>query len=160
MIKLYVKQTKLTTFVYSFIQNKLVMFQLTIKEEVFGTGKINEISMHFSSERITVSDLIQQKVTARVKEINQDLKTRNISPFYKTTQEQVLNQDAIQKRFAKSNDGTIDAEKAYYEALSGFQRNVFFVIVDGKQREDLKEELVLTGNSMVRFIQLMPLVGG
>ncbi|MFK7774768.1 MAG: hypothetical protein AB8F94_21695 [Saprospiraceae bacterium] len=136
------------------------MFQLTIKEEVFGTGKINEIPMHFSSERITVSDLIQQKVTARVKEINQDLKTRNISPFYKTTQEQVLNQDAIQKRFAKSNDGTIDVEKACYQALSGFQRNVFFVIVDGKQRENLKEELVLTGNSMVRFIQLMPLVGG
>lgn len=136
------------------------MFQITIKEEVFGTGKINEIPLHFSSERITLSDLIQQKVTTRVEEVNHDIKTKNISPFYKTTQEQVLNQDAVQKRFAKLKDGTIDAEKACYEALSGFQRNVFFVILDGKQREDLEEELILTKDSEVRFIQLMPLVGG
>lgn len=136
------------------------MFQITIKEEVFGTGKINEIPIQFSSERITLSDLIQQKVSAKIKEVNHDIKTKNISPFYKTTQEQVLNQDAIQKRFAKLNDGTIDPEKAGYEALSGFQRNVFFVIIDGKQREDLEEELTLTQNSEVRFIQLMPLVGG
>ena len=136
------------------------MFQLTIKEEVFGTGKINEIPIQFSSERITLSDLIQQKVTAKIKEVNQHIKEKSISPFYKTTQEQVLNQDAILKRFAKLKDGTIDAEKACYEALSGFQKNIFFVILDGKQREDLEEELVLTDNSEVRFIQLMPLVGG
>ena len=97
------------------------MFQLTIKEEIFGTGKINEIPMHFSSERIMLSDLIQQKVTARIKEVNHEIKTKSISPFYKTTQEQVLNQDAIQKRFAKLKDGTIDADKACYQALSAFQ---------------------------------------
>ncbi len=136
------------------------MFQLTIKEEVFGTGKINEIPIHFSSERITLSDLIQQKVTARIKEVNHNIKTKNTSTFFKTSEEQILNKDAIQKRFAKLNDGTVDAEKACYEALSGFQRNVFFVILDGKQREDLEEELILTKNSEVRFIQLMPLVGG
>ena len=136
------------------------MIQLTIKEEVFGTGKINEIPIQLSSERITLSDLIQQKVINKIKEVNKNIKTKSISPFYKTTQEQVLNQDAIQKRFAKLKDGTIDAEKACYEALAGFQKNVFFVILDGQQREELQEELILTQNSEVRFIQLMPLVGG
>ena len=136
------------------------MFQLTIKEEIFGTGRINEFPIQFSSERITLANLIQQKVVARIKEVNIDIKEKNTSNYYKTKQEQILNLDAVQKGFSRNHDGTIDAEKAGYEALTGFQKNGFFVIIDGRQREELEEELVLTKESEVRFIQLTPLVGG
>lgn len=45
-------------------------------------------------------------------------------------------------------------------ALEGFSRNAFFVVVDGTQVEELLAPLRLTPTSTVRFIRLMPLVGG
>ena len=54
----------------------------------------------------------------------------------------------------------VDPEQACYEALADFQQNGFFVIVDGRQRESLEEELLLSPQSEIHFIRLMPLVGG
>ena len=45
-------------------------------------------------------------------------------------------------------------------ALAGFSSGSFFVVVDGKQIEDLGSELRLTPTSNVRFIRLVQLKGG
>lgn len=52
------------------------------------------------------------------------------------------------------------AEDAASFALRAFERNGFFVIVDGVQIEDLDVELRLTPTSDVTFVRLVPLVGG
>lgn len=54
----------------------------------------------------------------------------------------------------------IDWEQQAELALEAFASNRFFVLIDGRQVEDLDEELHLTADSDVRFIRLVPLVGG
>lgn len=50
--------------------------------------------------------------------------------------------------------------EAVAEALHSFDTNGFFVIVDGKQICDLDAVLRLGPKSEVRFLRLVPLVGG
>jgi hypothetical protein len=54
----------------------------------------------------------------------------------------------------------IDWEKQADVALDAFQRNGFFVLVGGRQVEDLDEELALGADTEIRFVKLTPLVGG
>lgn len=53
---------------------------------------------------------------------------------------------------------SIQGEQA--RAIKAFNANGFFIIVDGKQREDLQESLLLHAGTSLRFIRLVPLVGG
>jgi hypothetical protein len=45
-------------------------------------------------------------------------------------------------------------------ALKAFERNGFFVLVDGRQVTELDQRLELTGTSDVAFIKLTQLIGG
>jgi hypothetical protein len=45
-------------------------------------------------------------------------------------------------------------------ALDGFQRNAFFLVVDGQQATDLDTEIPLRPTSAVTFVRLVPLKGG
>lgn len=54
----------------------------------------------------------------------------------------------------------IDWEKQADVALRAFRRNGFFVLVGGRQVEDLDEELELHADTDIRFLKLTPLVGG
>lgn len=140
------------------------MLQLTIKEESFGTGIIDELPLKLSSERITLADLIQQKVIAKINQFNQNLKNQSFKNPFLTEAENILNQATYQKRMEAQKKqmeaARLDPEKAGYDALAAFQKNAFFVIIDGQQKEKLEEELLLNDNSEVRFIRLTPLVGG
>ena len=140
------------------------MLQLTIREESIGTGKINEFPLELSSERITLADLIQKKVIAKVKQVNSDLKKGKLHSNFLSEKEKTLNKAIYEKKIAQEKErieeAKLDPEKAGYEALAGFQNNAFFVIIDEEQKENLEEELVLTAQSEIRFIRLMPLVGG
>ena len=49
-----------------------------------------------------------------------------------------------------------EAEKA----CQNFQNNQFIIIAGGKQLENLDEEFILDQESTVKFIKLLPLVGG
>lgn len=49
-----------------------------------------------------------------------------------------------------------EAEKA----CQNFQKNLFIIIAAGKQLENLDDELILDQESAIKFIKLLPLVGG
>jgi hypothetical protein len=55
---------------------------------------------------------------------------------------------------------TIDWRRQADRAEQAFLKNGFFVLVDGRQVEELDEELALTADSEIRFVRLTPLVGG
>jgi hypothetical protein len=55
---------------------------------------------------------------------------------------------------------TIDWERQADLALESFGRNGFFVLVDDKQVADLDEQLALSADTDIRFVRLVPLVGG
>jgi hypothetical protein len=54
----------------------------------------------------------------------------------------------------------VDWEKQAEVATEAFRRNGFFVLVDGRQVTELDEELELDADSEIRFVRLVPLVGG
>ena len=54
----------------------------------------------------------------------------------------------------------VDWERQAERAIAAFGRNGFFVLVDDRQVADLDEELALTAESDIRFVRLVPLVGG
>ncbi len=54
----------------------------------------------------------------------------------------------------------VDWEKQAAVALEAFGRNGFFVLVGGRQADDLEEELELDADTEIRFLKLTPLVGG
>jgi hypothetical protein len=55
---------------------------------------------------------------------------------------------------------TIDWQRHAEKAEEAFGRNGFFVLVDGRQVEELDEELALMADSEISFVRLTPLVGG
>lgn len=140
------------------------MFTLTVIEEIFGSGNMTNLQVPLPGERLTLTELITAKVTAKVYAINEDLEAKEASGYFLTPAEKLLNRDVMEQREKKYHDHLkalqLDAEKAVYEALAGFQKNAFFVIIDGEQKADLAEEIALTDRTQVHFIRLMPLVGG
>lgn len=141
-----------------------MIFTLTVKEEIFGSGATSNLQVPLRAERLTLTELITAKVTAKVYAINEDLEVKEASGYFLSPAEKLLNQEVLEQKGKKYRDHLtalqLDAEKAVYEALAGFQKNAFFVIIDGKQKADLAEEIVLTDQSEVHFIRLTPLVGG
>ncbi len=140
------------------------MFTLTVKEKIFGSGPSTNLQVPLRAERITLTELIAAKVTAKIYAINEDLEVKEASGYFLSPAEKLLNREVLEQREKKYRDRLIalqlDAEKAVYEALAGFQENAFFVIINGEQKADLEEEIVLTDQSEVHFIRLTPLVGG
>jgi hypothetical protein len=140
------------------------MFTLIIKEQVFGSGNMTNLEVPLPGERITLTELITAKVTAKVYAVNEDLEVKEASGYFLSPAEKLLNRDVLEKRGKQYRDQLaalqLDTEKAVYDALAGFQKNAFFVIIDGEQKADLAEEIALTDQTQVHFIRLMPLVGG
>lgn len=62
--------------------------------------------------------------------------------------------------FAMPRPRPIDWERQAGRAIESFGRNGFLVLVDDRQVLELDEELGLTADSDVRFVRLVPLVGG
>lgn len=54
----------------------------------------------------------------------------------------------------------VTVEAAIVHAIQAFGRNAFFVVVDGRQVENLDEEIPFRPTSEVTFLRLLPLVGG
>jgi hypothetical protein len=54
----------------------------------------------------------------------------------------------------------VDAARQLAAAIEAFQRTRILVVVGRRQVLDLDEQLTLTPDSEIRFIRLVPLVGG
>ncbi len=141
-------------------------FILNITEETFGNTDNQQLSVLIEAERMSLADLIRTKTAAQVK-LAQQRNAKSApprSPFI-NLKEQLLtgaNTKARKQRafVSEISSGVPDPEKAGAFALDAFRKNIFFVLVDGQQREDLDEELLLTDKTEIHFIRLMPLIGG
>lgn len=140
------------------------MLTLSIKEETFGADGHSTFEVPLLNERLKLRELIQAKVAAKISDLNSKAENHEVSNRYISNKEKVLNRFSLKKRKEKLLEKVkamqLDTEKEGYETLSAFQQNAFFVIVDGEQKTDLEEELLLTEQSEVHFLRLTPLVGG
>ncbi|UOP05602.1 hypothetical protein [Conchiformibius kuhniae] len=129
---------------------------LTVQDHTLGGQILHELFLKFQSQRISVAELIEQRVRAEVAEYNQRadafLLRRNLVVPGDT--EQLLN--------AKSPKAKrqINADKQVAAALQAFKQNGFFVLLDNRQLENLDDIITLNDGMIVSFIKLTPLVGG
>ena len=54
----------------------------------------------------------------------------------------------------------LDADAQCVEALRAFESNGFFMLANGRQIESLDAEILVTPETRVAFVKLVPLVGG
>lgn len=119
------------------------------------TGKIvQEIELEFTSEWVSVEEIITARVIKEVETYNQKQGEYFRGLVIPSEAEQTLN------GYKLKDKKRIDAEKQVYVALNAFQNNGYFVLIDDVQSESLKQNVQLKADTKINFIKLTPLVGG
>jgi hypothetical protein len=131
------------------------MMQLSVRDETLSGQSLHETSLEFLSERITVRDLLRERVHHEVREFNR----QHENPIYRGL---VQPQDVERSlNGTKMNaHGPLDWEAELALAIKGFETNAYFVIIDDQQVEKLDETFVVGPQTRVSFVKLTPLVGG
>jgi hypothetical protein len=127
---------------------------LTIHDE-WATGEtLLVLTLKVSSERITVRDLICQRVSHEVEEYNRRRPDTFRGLVQPTDSERTLNGYRLKQPRA------IDVSTQLAKAIDAFRGNQIIVLVDDRQVESLDEEITPGPNTRVSFLRLTPLVGG
>ena len=132
---------------------------LCVRDETPTGQSLSELTLEFLSERITVRELIRERVHHEVNQFNRrqsgDLFQGLVQPAHADV---VLNGARSEYRLKK--DRPIDGEAQFEQALAGFEANRFFVIIDDRQVESLDQEFKIGPRTVVSFVKLIPLIGG
>jgi hypothetical protein len=132
---------------------------LTVRDETTSGDVCHEIPLTVPSERITVRELIRERVYQEVQDFNyrnEDVIFRGLVQPNET--ERVLNGKRTEYRLKEHRP--IDWRPQFEKAIEAFERNGFFVLVGNRQAENLDEEFVVHPGTTVSFIKLTLLVGG
>jgi len=127
---------------------------LTIHDESATGETLLELTLTVSAERITVRDLIRQRVWHEVEEYNRRKPDTFRGLVQPTDSERTLNGYKLKQPRA------IDATTQLAKAIDAFQGNQIIMLVDDRQVDSLDEEIVLRPDMRVSFLRLTPLVGG
>ena len=129
--------------------------QICVRDETPFGQSLSELSLEFLSERITVRELLRERVHHEVREFNRQLDKLLFQGLVEPEDaERTLNGSKLKAH------RTLDWEAQFEQAVKGFSANAFFILVDDRQAESLDEEFVVGPQSKVSFIKLIPLVGG
>jgi 23S rRNA pseudoU1915 N3-methylase RlmH len=128
--------------------------KILIKDELLSGKSVNEMELDFSSETVTVKDVISARVKKEVEDYNKRL------PEYFNGLVEPLDAEKTLNGYKLKAKKVIDAEKQIYIALDAFQKNGFFVLIDHQQADLLDEQIVLKATTTISFVKLTPLVGG
>ena len=129
--------------------------QVCVRDESASGQSLYEISLEFLSERITVRELLRERVHHEVREFNRQQDKLIFQGLVQPTDaERTLNGSKLRAH------RPLDGEAQFALALEGFTGNAFFVLIDNRQAEELDEEFVVGPTTTVSFVKLTPLVGG
>ena len=127
---------------------------ITIKDETFAGKVLQELSLEFISETVSVEDIITQRVLQEVDRYNRKLPEYFNGLIEPSEAEKTINGYKLKPK------KLIDGEKQVYTALNAFQKNGFFVLIDNMQAESLNQTVELIKSTTVSFVKLTPLIGG
>lgn len=127
---------------------------LSIRDENFAGKVLQEVLVGFSTETVTIKEIIEARVRAEVETYNRKMPDYFNGLVEPSDAEKTLNGYKLRSR------KLIDAEKQVYVALDAFQKNGFFVLVDNQQCTSLEQQVILTSDTQIGFLKLTPLVGG
>lgn len=130
-----------------------------IRDETTSGTIYNQIPLELPSERITVRELIRERVYQEVDDFNhrgdQEIFRGLVQP---TDTEQVLNGTRPEFRLKKRR--RIEWQPQFEKAIEAFERNGFLVLVGNQQAESLDQVFTIRSDTEVSFVKLTLLVGG
>lgn len=127
---------------------------LTVYDETLSGERVNELSLDFLTEHITVRELIRGRIYEEVRLYNLS------APEYFKGLVQPVDAETVLNGYKMREKRKIDWEQQYQKAIEVFERNGFVILVDDRQVESLNERIALRIGTLVTFIKLVPLVGG
>ena len=132
---------------------------LTIRDES-ASGKVySELPLEFPSERITVRELIRERVYQEVQDFNRQDQEQVFRGFIQPNDtERTLNGDRPEYRLKKHRQ--LDWKEQFEKATTAFDQNGFIILIDNQQAESLDQEFSVTSASEISFVKLTLLVGG
>jgi hypothetical protein len=117
------------------------------------------MALEFLSDRITVRELLRERVHHEVREFNRHEDQIVFNGLAQPDDiEQVLNGRRSECHLKKHR--ILDWESQFAHATNAFEKNGFFILIDDKQAESLDQEFVIGPTTNVTFVKLVPLVGG
>ena len=112
---------------------------------------LHEVKLSFVMKKISVRDIIVERIRYEVDKYNNHAQGYCYGLVQPSETEQKINQSL------KRN---VDFDKQVEVALKGFESNGFFILIGGKQVDNLSTLVNFTESSNVSFVKLTPLVGG
>ena len=129
-----------------------------IRDETATGDPVHEFPLEFQDERITVRDLIRERVYQEVRDYN--FRSRREGGLLFRGLVQPTDAERSLNGFKVPKNRDIDWEAQFARAVDAFGRNGFFILIDDCQAETLDQTIVISPSTHVSFVKLTPLVGG
>jgi hypothetical protein len=132
---------------------------LAVRDETASGRVYHELPLEFAAERITVRDLIRERVCQEVQDFNRRQGEQVFRGLVQPTDaERVL--DGAADEYHLKQHRQIDWEPQFEKALDAFARGSFLVLIDDKQAASLDQEFVICNETQVSFVKLTIVVAG
>ncbi len=127
---------------------------LTACDETVSGEKIHTIKLRVDGERVSVRELITQRVHQEADKFNLE---RPVC-FRALVQPAGAQQTSNGFRLAEHRD--MDWQQQAAAACEGFSKRMISVLVDGREMLDLDNEIAINDNTNVTFVTFMPVIAG
>jgi hypothetical protein len=111
--------------------------------------------VEFPAERLTVRELIRERVYQEVQDHNRRGASAPFRGLVRPEAERVLNGPTT-----GCQSPPIDWKAQFAKAVEAFEAGRILILVDDHQAEGIDDEVTLRAGSMVSFLKLTLLVGG
>ena len=127
---------------------------LTVRDETTAGSESNPFTLEFPTERITVRQLIRERVYQEVQDYNRERSGAFRGLVQPTEAEVALNGYTLRP------GREIDWKAQFERACEAFEKNRVLVLVGNRQTASLDEQIELTRGVEATFLRLVPLIGG
>ena len=136
--------------------------QLGVKRPLFPSRQIDlpGSGRDKSGRELTLRHLLSQIVTIEVDSFRERQARQQLFRVLSAEQSEAGKQSGRIDPAAKTHHQTVHTDQAIGTALQAFEDGLFFVFIDGDQKEALDETIQLAAGSTIKFIRLVALAGG
>lgn len=132
---------------------------LMIRDETASGDFVNQIPLEVPSERLTVRELIRERVYQEVQDFNRTQGQRSFRGLVQPTDaERILNGNRAEYQLKQWRE--INWKEQFDRAIEAFEQNAFFIIINDRQAESLDQEFTVNSQTEISFLKLTMLVGG
>lgn len=129
-------------------------FQVQVVDETTPGSEGARQQLEVDSGKLTLRELIRERVRHEVAAYNENLPAIYNGLVQPDDSEKLLNGYRVKTR------KQLDWQRQFETAVRSFEHNGIFVLIDGTAVESLDDIVELQPGSEVRFLRLVPLIGG